>query len=120
MREFLYVDDMAEASVQVMNLDPATYQAHTRPMLSHINVGSGEELTIRELAETVAQVIGYPGRIEFDPSQPDGTPRKLMDISRLHALGCRAKVSLTEGLARAYTDFQTRKPVVGGKLMANA
>jgi GDP-L-fucose synthase len=105
MREFLYVDDMAEASVRVMNLDRDTYAAHTQPMLSHINVGTGEDLTIRELAETVARVVGYDGRIETDPGKPDGAPRKLMDVSRLRALGCRAVVGLEEGLARAYADF---------------
>jgi len=105
-REFLYVDDMAAASVHVMNLDPATYAAHTQPMLSHINVGTGEDITIRELATTVASVIGYRGRIDFDASKPDGTPRKLMDVSRLHALGRCATVGLAEGLARAYADFR--------------
>ena len=104
-REFLFVDDMAEASVHVMELDRATYQANTQPMLSHINVGTGEDLTIRELAETIGRVVGYRGRIEFDPSKPDGTPRKLMDVSRLHALGWRARVGLEEGLAIAYRDF---------------
>ena len=88
------------------NLDPATYAAHTQPMLSHINVGTGEDITIRELATTIASVIGYRGRIDFDASKPDGTPRKLMDVSRLHALGCRATVGLAEGLARAYADFR--------------
>ncbi len=105
MREFLYVDDMAEASIHIMNLDKATYEANTQPMLSHINVGTGEDITIRELAETMGQVIGYSGRIEFDPSKPDGATRKLLDISRLHALGCRAKVGLEEGLTRAYMDY---------------
>ncbi|MBP6708316.1 MAG: GDP-L-fucose synthase [Candidatus Accumulibacter sp.] len=107
-REFLYVDDMAEASVHVMNLDRASYEVHTRPMLSHLNVGSGEDISIRELAETVAEVIGYPGRIEFDPGQPDGSPRKLLDVSRLHAIGCHAGVGLKEGLRRAYADFLQR------------
>lgn len=111
MREFLYVDDMAAASVHIMTLDQATYDAHTQPMLSHINVGSGEDITIRQLAEAVAEVVGYNGRIEFDPSQPDGTPRKLMDVSRLHALGCRASVGLKEGLAKAYADFLARKVI---------
>ncbi|MBL8374085.1 NAD-dependent epimerase/dehydratase family protein, partial [Accumulibacter sp.] len=105
-REFLYVDDMAAASVHVMNLDPAIYAAHTQPMLSHINVGTGQDITIRELATTVAGVIGYRGRIDFDASKPDGTPRKLMDVSRLRALGCRPTVGLAEGLARAYADFR--------------
>ena len=104
-REFLYVDDMAAASVHIMNLDQKTYAAHTQPMLSHINVGTGEDLTIRELAETVGKVTGYTGHIEFDPSKPDGTPRKLLDVSRLHSLGWQATVSLEDGLARAYQDF---------------
>jgi len=107
-REFLYVDDMAAASVHVMNLDKASYDAHTQPMLSHINVGTGEDLSIRELAESVARVVGYGGRIEFDPSKPDGTPRKLLDVSRLHALGCQARVGLDEGLRQAYGDFLQR------------
>ena len=105
MREFLYVDDMAEASVHVMELDHDTYAANTQPMLSHINVGTGVDLTIRELAEAIGRVVGFPGRIEFDASKPDGTPRKLMDVSRLHALGWQAKVGLEEGLAIAYADF---------------
>jgi GDP-L-fucose synthase len=104
-REFLHVEDMAEASVHVMELDRATYAANTQPMLSHINVGTGVDLTIRELAETIGRVVGYRGRIEFDASKPDGTPRKLMDVSRLHALGWRARVGLEEGLAIAYRDF---------------
>ncbi len=105
MREFLYVDDMAAASVHVMNLDKPSYDQHTQPMLSHINVGCGYDITIRELAETVARVTGYAGKIEFDASKPDGTPRKLMDSSRLNALGWQAKVSLEEGLSVAYRDF---------------
>ncbi len=105
MREFLYVDDMAAASVHVMNLDKARYDQHTQPMLSHINVGCGYDITIRELAETVARVTGYAGKVEFDASKPDGTPRKLMDSSRLNALGWQAKVSLEEGLSVAYRDF---------------
>ena len=108
MREFLYVDDMAEASVHVMELDPATYAANTQPMLSHINVGTGVDMTIRELAETIGKVVGFAGRIEFDPTKPDGTPRKLMDVSRLHALGWQAKVGLEDGLKRAYADFCAR------------
>lgn len=96
---------MAAASVHVMNLDKARYDQHTQPMLSHINVGCGYDITIRELAETVARVTGYSGKIEFDASKPDGTPRKLMDSSRLNALGWQAKVSLEEGLSAAYRDF---------------
>jgi GDP-L-fucose synthase len=105
-REFLYVEDMAAACVHVMNLDKATYDAHTEPMLSHINVGYGSDVTIRELAHEIAHIVGYQGRIEFDSSKPDGTPRKLMDSTRLHALGWKAQVGLPEGLARAYRDFQ--------------
>jgi len=104
-REFLYVDDMAEASVHVMELDPTIYAANTQPMLSHINVGCGADLTIREVAELIGKVVGYQGPIEFDPSKPDGTPRKLMDTSRLTALGWRPRVALDEGLALAYQDF---------------
>lgn len=104
-REFLYVDDMAAASVHVMNLDKATYDQHTRPMLSHINVGYGDDVTILELAQQVAATVGYTGSIELDPSKPDGTPRKLMDSSRLHRLGWQAQVSLEEGLRRAYENF---------------
>lgn len=104
-REFLYVDDMAAASVHVMNLDKAVYDEHTDPMLSHINVGCGEDLTIRELAETIAEVTGFAGSIEFDSSKPDGTPRKLMDSTRLNNLGWAPETSLKLGLQFAYTDF---------------
>lgn len=105
MREFLHVDDMAAASVHVMLLDEATYRAHTQPMLSHINVGSGVECTIRELAETVARVTGFQGRLVFDVSKPDGTPRKLMDVSRLKALGWQAGIGLEDGLRDTYRWF---------------
>jgi GDP-L-fucose synthase len=104
-REFLSVDDMAAACVHVMNLDKAAYSAHTSPMQSHINVGSGEDITIKELALTIARVVGYEGAIEFDPTKPDGAPRKLMDSSRLNSLGWRARVSLEDGLRLAYGDF---------------
>ena len=104
-REFLYVDDMASASVHVMNLDKATYDQHTQPMLSHINVGFGDDLTILELAQAVARTVGYQGQVTTDPTKPDGTPRKLMDSTRLQSLGWRAKVGLGEGLAAAYKDF---------------
>lgn len=105
LREFLYVDDMAAACVHLMNLSKATYDQHTQPMLSHINVGCGHDITIRKLAETIARVVGYQGQITFDPGKPDGTPRKLMDSSRLDALGWRAEVDLESGLRRAYEDF---------------
>lgn len=104
-REFLYVDDMAAACVHVMTLDKAIYEQQTQSMLSHINVGYGDDVTIRELAETVAKTVGYQGDIIFDPSKPDGTPRKLMDSTRLNALGWSPKVELTQGLCLAYEDF---------------
>jgi len=106
-REFLYVDDLASASVHVMNLDKATYEAHTSPMQSHINVGSGSDVTIAEAALTIAKVVGYPGTIQFDPNKPDGSPRKLMDSYRINALGWHARVNLDQGLALAYQDFLT-------------
>jgi GDP-L-fucose synthase len=105
MREFLYVDDMATACLHVMDLDQSSYAAQTQPMLSHINVGTGEDLTIRALAETIGRVVGFSGNITFDPSKPDGTPRKLMDVSRLKALGWKPQLGLEEGLALAYEDF---------------
>lgn len=108
-REFLYVDDMAAASVFVMNLPKATLDAHTQPMQSHINVGFGEDVTIKELALAVANTVGYHGVISFDTSKPDGSPRKLMDSSRLNALGWQAKVGLAQGLALAYADFLKEK-----------
>jgi len=102
MREFLHVDDMAAASVHVMELSHESYTEHTEPMLSHINVGTGVDCTIRELAETVARVTGFEGRLAFDTSKPDGAPRKLMDVSRLRALGWSAQIGLEEGLRDAY------------------
>ena len=104
-REFLFVDDMAAACVHVMNLDKSTYDQHTETLLSHINVGCGYDITIKELAKTIGKVIGYRGEIVFDPSKPDGMPRKLMDSSRLNALGWQANVSLEDGLGLAYGDF---------------
>ena len=104
-REFLYVDDMASASVHVMILPKATYDQHTGPMQSHINVGYGSDITVAELARSVGQVVGYTGEIDFDTSKPDGAPRKLMDSSRLQSLGWQAKMSLEDGLALAYQDF---------------
>ncbi|NHA15445.1 GDP-L-fucose synthase [Thioalkalivibrio sp. XN279] len=102
MREFLHVDDMAAASVHVMELPSAVYAEHTQPMLSHINVGTGVDCTIRELAETIARVTGFTGDLVFDASKPDGTPRKLMDVSRLTALGWTAQIGLEDGLRDAY------------------
>ena len=105
MREFLHVDDMASASIHVMDLKKDIYDKHTEPMLNHINVGTGIDCTVRELTETVADVIGYTGKIEWDISKPDGTPRKLMDVSRLESLGWRYSYSLREGLTNAYQWF---------------
>lgn len=105
MREFLHVDEMAEASIFVMNLDSQTYHRETQPMLSHINVGTGIDCTIKELTETVAKVIGYKGKIEWDTTKPDGTPRKLMDVSRLERLGWKAKTNLEKGLMKTYDWF---------------
>lgn len=101
-REFLHVDDMAEASLFVMDLDPETYKAQTQPMLSHINVGTGTDVSIAELAAMVAEVTEFRGRVVFDTSKPDGTPRKLMDVSRLAKLGWRSKTDLRTGIARTY------------------
>ncbi|MFV1495219.1 GDP-L-fucose synthase, partial [Phaeobacter sp. JH20_02] len=101
-REFLHVDDMAAASLFVLDLDPATYQRETSPMLSHINVGCGQDISILELAEIVAGVVGFDGEIRTNPEQPDGTPRKLMDVSRLARLGWQAKIALRDGIAQTY------------------
>ena len=106
MREFLHVDDMAEASLFVMELDRATYEANTEPMLSHINVGTGVDITISDLAHLVAEVTGFGGEIAFDTSKPDGTPRKLMDVSRLTQMGWQARIGLREGLQTTYEWFR--------------
>ena len=110
MREFLHVDDMAAASLFVAGLDRATYEAETQPMLSHINVGSGTDVTIRELAETVARVTGFTGRLTFDATKPDGTMRKLMDVSRLTRLGWRATIPLEQGIAGTYRWYLAQDP----------
>jgi GDP-L-fucose synthase len=104
-REFLYVDDMAAASVFVMNLPKARLDAYTQPMKSHINIGFGDDITIKELALALGKIVGYQGVINFDTSKPDGSPRKLMDSNRLNTLGWHAKVSLEAGLTYAYQDF---------------
>jgi GDP-L-fucose synthase len=105
MREFLYVDDMADASIHVMNLDKCTYDNNTEPMLSHINVGTGVDCTIRELVETVGKVVGFTGDVKFDATKPDGAPRKLMNVDRLKSLGWEYSVSLEKGLILAYQWF---------------
>ena len=107
MREFLHVDDMAAASIHVMELDDATYQANTQPMLSYINVGTGVDCTIGQLAKTIAEVTGFTGKLSFDTSKPDGAPRKLMDVSRLRSLGWQASISLEDGLKDAYDWYVT-------------
>jgi GDP-L-fucose synthase len=104
-REFLYVEDMASACVFVMNLSKATLDAHTQPMQSHINVGFGEDITIKELALAVGKTVGYQGTIDFDTSKPDGSPRKIMDSSLLNSLGWQAQVDLKLGLLASYQDF---------------
>ncbi|HEC7898401.1 TPA: NAD-dependent epimerase/dehydratase family protein, partial [Salmonella enterica subsp. enterica serovar Mississippi] len=105
MREFLHVDDMAAASIHVMELAREVWQENTDPMLSHINVGTGVDCTIRELAQTIAKVVGYQGRVVFDAAKPDGTPRKLLDVTRLHQLGWYHEISLEAGLAGTYQWF---------------
>ena len=104
-REFLHVDDMAEAALFVLRLDRPTYEANTEPMLSHINVGTGEDIAIRDLAQMIAEIAGYQGEIGLDPSKPDGTPRKLMDVSRLSAMVLRAKMPLRRGIEETYQWF---------------
>jgi len=105
MREFLHVDDMAEASLFVLDLAPETYRANTAPMMSHINVGTGTDVSIADLARIMAEVTGFRGRIAFDRSKPDGTPRKLMDVSRLAAMGWRAQTPLRAGIEQTYRWF---------------
>ena len=105
MREFLYVDDMASASIHVLEMDVDTYAANTQPMLSHINVGTGIDCTITELAETIKKVVGFEGALTFDSSKPDGAPRKLMNVDRLKNLGWQASISLEDGLCSTYDWF---------------
>jgi GDP-L-fucose synthase len=111
-REFLHVDDMAEASLFVLNLNRETYEANTEPMLSHINVGTGEDISIRELADLVAQITGFKGKITCDTTKPDGTMRKLMDVSRLRSMGWQAKIGLQEGIEETYAWYlDTSEPI---------
>jgi len=107
MREFLFVDDMAEASLFVLELDEEIYQANTKPMLSHINVGTGRDVTIREMAETMKRVVGFKGELKFDSSKPDGSKKKLIDVSRLTAMGWTYSVELEEGLKKTYDWYKT-------------
>ena len=103
-REFLFVEDMAEASIYIMNIDINTYKSCIKPS-SHINIGSGEEINIKELAVIIKDVVGYKGDIKFDNSKPDGTPRKLLDNSKINHLGWHAKVNLKDGLIKTYKDY---------------
>jgi GDP-L-fucose synthase len=103
MREFLYVDDMAEASLFILEMNRETYNSYTKPMLSHINIGTGKDITIRELAETMKEVVGFEGGLVFDESKPDGTPRKLIDVTRLSNMGWNYKVDLKMGLELTYS-----------------
>ena len=119
-REFMHVDDMAEASLFVLGLDEAAYRANTKPMLSHINVGTGEDIAIAGLAELLKQVTGFEGRIAFDRSRPDGTPRKLLDVSRLAAMGWRARIGLEEGVAQTYGWFRAQASASSGSEARNA
>jgi len=112
MREFLHVDDMAAASIFVMNLSEQKYKANTQPMLSHINVGTGVDCTIRELAETVSKVVGFSGDICFDASKPDGTPRKLMNVDRLRQMGWSFSITLEQGIENSYQWFLDNSDMV--------
>ncbi len=105
LREFLHVDDLAEASVHVLCMDRALYDTVTEPMLSHLNAGTGVDVSIRELATLVAKVVGFQGQLRFDSSKPDGTPRKLLNVERLANLGWRARTPLEQGLAETYQWF---------------
>tara|TARA_X000000950_G_scaffold289442_1_gene413527 strand:- start:6065 stop:7030 length:966 start_codon:yes stop_codon:yes gene_type:complete len=104
-REFLYVDDMAKASIHLMNLDKKKYEEHTSPTCSHINVGTGTDITIKELAENIKDVVGYKGNINFDPTKPDGSPRKFIDSKRMISFGFKYEVNLRDGLKKTYQDY---------------
>ena len=106
-REFLYVDDMARASIHIMNLDKKTYDKYASPMCSHINVGSGIDLTIKKLAETIKEVVGFNGEIDFDKTKPDGIPRKFLDSNRINNLGFKPKINLKDGLIRVYENYKS-------------
>ena len=111
-REFLFVNDMAEASLFVHKLDKTTYLANTEPMLSHINLGTGKDVTIIELAEIIMSVVGFTGKLVFDTSKPDGTMRKLMNVDRLDSLGYSAPTSLHSGIELTYADFKKNRSIL--------
>ena len=104
-REFLYVDDMARASIYIMNIDKKVFDKQTTSMCSHINVGSGTDLTIRELANIIKETVDFKGKINFDPNKPNGTPRKLLENQRIDNLGFKPQISLRDGLSRTYEDY---------------
>jgi GDP-L-fucose synthase len=104
-REFLYVDDMAKASIELMNLDQKIFNEITTPRNSHINVGSSEEITIKDLSKTIGDIVGYEGIINFDTSKPDGSPRKFMDSTKINKIGFKPSINLIEGLTKTYEDF---------------
>ena len=104
-REFLHVDDMARASIYLMNIDKKNYEERTSPMCSHINAGSGIDLSIKELAETIKEVVDFKGKINFDLTKPDGSPRKFLDSKRINSLGFKPEISLKEGLIKTYQDY---------------
>ena len=108
MREFLYVDDMAAASLFVLELDEKIYQTNTKPMLSHINVGTGKDVTIREMAETMKEVVRFKGNLTFDTTKPDGSPRKLIDVSRLSNMGWKYSIDLEKGIKKTYKWYLTQ------------
>ncbi|MDA9871940.1 GDP-L-fucose synthase [Candidatus Thioglobus sp.] len=111
-REFVYIDDMSEAIIHVMNLDLAQYIEHTEDMMSHINIGFGNDVTIKELAKQLVKIVGYEGKIIFDLNKPDGVFRKLMDSSLIESLGWRATVSLEDGLTLTYNDYLKHKSLL--------
>ena len=105
MREFLYVDDMAQASIHVMNLPAVVYKQSTQERLSHINIGTGRDCTIADLAQTMKKIVGFKGELIFDSTKPDGAPRKLLDVSRLNDIGWQAQINLEQGLRKTYRWF---------------
>ena len=110
-REFLYINDMARISIQLMNLDKKNYNKLISPMCSHINVGSSKDITIKELAEIIGEVVGYRGKIDFDPTKLDGSPRKLLDSKLINGLGFNPEVNLKNGLIKTYEDFKTNNEI---------